>query len=160
MADRAQATKAPTTVKVGGRTFRMSPMTDEDIATMDQWIRARHVRIARATLSPDATDAQRELTESVALRQASSMTFMSGAGAALMGTPEALAMLFWCGIRHNHPEMTPEAVRELLFNPDNLDALQAEWDRMNLEPRRAGEAASKKKKAKRKAAAKSRRRNR
>jgi len=161
MTTRAVITAAPTTFKLGGKLFQMSPMTDEDHGIMDRWIQSRHVSMARETLPADAPDKQRELTERVALSQASTMTFMSGAGVLLMKTAEGAAMLFWCGIRRNHPDMTPEDVRALLMQPGNLNKIQAEWNRINNEMSPPSKKKKKaKKKGKRKAIKKSRQKNR
>lgn len=161
MTDRVKATAAPTTVKIGTEEFKMSPLTNEDMAIMDQWVRSRHVRIARETLSANATEEQKDRTERIALEQASMMTFTSGSGVALMGHLDALSQLFWCSIRRYHPDMTPEKVQELITDPDNLEAFQDEWDRMNIKGERHVRVKDeKKKKRARKAKKKSRIKNR
>lgn len=159
MVDRSTATAAPTPIKVGDQTFLMSPMTDEDHGIMDQWIRSRHVRIARETLPENAPDDQKDRTERIALAQASTMSFMSGAGLLLMEQPEPMSMLFWCCIRHNHPDVTPETIRGLFADPKNYNALLAEWNRIHNELTPKLKKDEKKKKNKRKTARKSKRRN-
>ncbi len=159
MTDRVRATAAPTTVKLGKCEFKMSPLTDEDMGIMDQWVRSRHVRIARDTLPADADEAQKDRTERIALAQASTMSFTSGTGLSLMLHIDALAQLFWCGIRQYHPDMTPEKVREIILDPESLAIFQDEWDRMNAKTKKKS-GDEKKKKRKEKMSKKSRRRNR
>lgn len=158
MTDRVKATAAPTPITIGKQTFLMSPMTDEDHGIMDQWVRSRHVRIARETLPPDATDEQKDRTERVALAQASTMSFMSGVGLLLMEQPGPMSMLFWCCIRRNHPDTTPESIRALFSDPRNYNALLSEWNRIHNDLKQKAKKDEKKKK--RKAAKKSKRRNR
>ena len=160
MTDRVKATAAPATVTLGKQTFKMSPLTDEDMGIMDQWVRSRHVRIARDTLPADADNEQKDRTERIALEQASAMSFTSGAGLALMEHIEALSQLFWCGISKYHPDMTPEKVQEIILDPENLASFQDEWDRMNAKKKQCKDKDEKKKKHKKQVSKRSRKRNR
>ena len=164
MTNRAQATAALSTVKLGKREFLLSPMTDEDYGILDRWIQHKHVNVARDTLAEDATEAQIERTERIALMQASQLCFLSEAGSNIIGSSvEGWAMILWCTARRNHPDMTPELFREILSDPLTLEDAHREWDRINnneeTEPRRQKDA-SKKKKLKKKMSKESKRRNR
>lgn len=159
--DRIKATAAPTTIKLGKREFKVSPLTDEGIATLDQWVRARHVRIARSTLPEDVALEQRELTERIALEQASNMSFMFGTGSMIMSSVEGWAQILWCCTREHHKDVTAKEFAGLLTDPGNLEDLRVEFERLN----RVSDSTSKKKnvkkkKAKKKVAKKSRVRNR
>lgn len=167
MTTRIEATAAPATVRIGGTEYKLSPLTDEDRGILDQWVRSRHMKIARDSLDANAPMEQRELTERVALSQASTLSFMSGHGASLMGTVEGMAQLFWCAMRRYHPELTPSDVAEMVTNPENLEEFQSEFERLNniatQEDETKRQTVKKKKAARRKAtrtARKSRRANR
>ncbi len=162
MATRAEATAAPRPVRLGGVEYKMSPLTDQDIAYLDGWVRKKHVEVARSTLPEDATEEQKDRTERIALAQASAMSFMSGQGVHIIAGIDGWSQIMWCGLHRNHPELTVERIAELLIDPKTLAEAQDAWDVLNNGPRRRTRraGAKKKKKSKRKAAQTSRRRNR
>lgn len=163
MTTRIDATAAPAIIRLKGKDYRISPMTDEDIAYLDKYVRNKHIRGARESLTEDDSEAQRRLTESVALMQASSMTFMSGKGAEIIQGIEGWAQILWCGLRKNHPKLEPSDVARWLVDPETLEDAQKEWKRLNAADeaeQKAETASKKKKKAVKKKAKKSRRRNR
>jgi len=161
MSTRIDATAPPAELKLGGKVFQFSPMTDEDIAYLDQWVQQRHIRIARQSLGDDATDEQRDRTERIALEQASTMSFMSGTGARIISTIDGWSQIMFCGIRKNHPGVTSKDIRDLLLDPENLDKLQDEWELLNLrQGTRAKDGIKKKRKKARKTARASRKKNR
>lgn len=103
-----------------GTTWRLSPFTDADIAELDRYVQHRYIQMARDSLPPEATKAQREETLAVAMNHAMGLTFMAGMGAKLMASVDGVARVVWQGLRHNHPHITVEEVRAKLFNPVNL----------------------------------------
>ena len=132
MTTAAQATAAPVELRLGGHSFRMSPLTDRDIAELDNWLRTRVIRTARESLSPDTSPNDRQLVIDSAVRVAMSMTWMSGDGARQMATLDGMAQLLWQGIQHNHPETTPEQIRGLLLDPVTIEEARDTLRRLNF----------------------------
>ena len=160
--DRATATAAPTTITLGGKELKMSPLTDKEIGILDRWVRARHIQVARESLE-GLSEEDKEMTMSIALQQASAMTFMSGPGAAVISTIDGWAQIMWCGIHKNHPEITPDELKGMLLDPVNLKTERIEWERLNMaeESKTTGKKPdAKKKKKERKTVRKSKRKNR
>ena len=158
---RIDATAPPSELRLAGKVFQLSPMTDEDIAYLDQWVQQRHIRIARKSLDENATDEQRDRTERIALEQASTMSFMSGIGARIISTIDGWSQIMYCGIRRNHPNVTAKELRDLLLDPDNLATLQDQWELLNrVQKTGASSGVKKKKKKARKTARASRKANR
>lgn len=146
----------------------MSPITDNDLAELDRWVQAEFLRMTRESLPADATSAQQERTERLAMAQASRIGFMSEFGQNIVGMTRGWARLLWVSIRPNHSEVSIDDILSGIMNrPDDLEWARAEWERLNVpvEPetkgkkKRAKKGVAGKKKATRKAAAKARRRN-
>jgi hypothetical protein len=122
--DTARATAAPAEVTLGGRAYRLSPLTDGDVGELDNWVRARTIRTAR--------EAGRGLSEPEAhalMRQAfafaATQTWFGVLGQDC--SIDMLARLFWQLVKRHHPDALLEAVRQAIAaNPDELaDALDA-----------------------------------
>lgn len=132
MTTAAQATAAPVEIRLGGHSFRMSPLTDRDIAELDHWLRARVIRTARESLSSDTSLEDKQLVIDSAVRVAMSMTWMSGDGARQMATLDGMAQLLWQGIHHNHPTTTPEEIRASLLDPATIEEARETLRRHNF----------------------------
>lgn len=123
---------------LGGVEYRMSPLTDRDISELDEWIQTEHIRLARASLGPECTQAERDETLGIAMRQARTLSWMSPEGAAIMGTVDGVARVIFQGLRENHPELVekkvPHArVRQLLLDPRTVEYAMTVWNKINLE---------------------------
>lgn len=110
-------TSARRPIRLGDREFLASPLTDRDIAELDEWIQEHFIDLARRSLKPSTSEADRELTMRVAMREAMSLTWLSGQGARIMGTVDGLSRLLWQMIHHSHPEVRPEQLRAYLIDP-------------------------------------------
>ena len=144
MTTHAEATAAPVPFPLGGKEFRMSPLTDIEIGELDNWLRARMVRAARESLTPDMTAEERDETLQAAVRASAGVTFLSDICTEVVSTPDGLARLIWHGIHNNHPGVSVQDVMKLLIDDINgaEESLMA-FDIVNNSPR------EKKKKARR-----------
>ncbi len=104
MTNRAQATAAPGEIRIGDKTYQMSPLSDKDIGELDNWIRVRVVRLARQSLIGGETSAERRETMQAAFEYATSLTWLDK-GAEEMATLEGAARLLWQVLKKNHPEL-------------------------------------------------------
>lgn len=105
---------------LGKEEYLAQQLTDRDISELDEWIRSRFIEMARKSLASDASEEERERTLRVAMREAQSMTWVSGQGARIIGTIDGLARLMWQMIHHNHPGVTPEQIRRHLADPETM----------------------------------------
>ena len=124
IADTARATAAPAEVTLGGRAYRLSPLTDVDVGELDNWVRASAIRTARAAArglpEPEAQAVMRR-----AFASAATQTWFGVLGREC--SIDMLARLFWQLVKRHHPDASLEAVRQAIAaNPDELaDALDA-----------------------------------
>ena len=140
MTTAAQATAAPSEIRLGGRSFRMKPFTDVDIAELDNWLRALVIRTARESLPDDASQEDRLTTIEAATRAAMGMSWMSGYGARMMATLDGLAQLIWQSVHHHHPTVMPSVIRRELLDPDTIEEARLTLKRVNeAEPSGDGE---------------------
>lgn len=131
MATAAQATAAPSEIRLGGLILRMKPFTDSDISELDNWLRALVIRTARESLPDDASQEDRLTTIEAATRAAMGMSWMSGQGARMMATLDGLAQLVWQSVHHHHPTVTPADIRKELLDPDTIEEARLTLKRVN-----------------------------
>jgi hypothetical protein len=117
-ADTARATAAPAEVTLGGRAYRLSPLTDADVGELDNWVRAGTLRAAR-----EARRGLPELEAQALMRQAlafaATQTWFGALGRD--HSIDLLARLFWQLVRRRHPDASLETIRQAIAaNPDEL----------------------------------------
>ena len=120
--DTARATAAPAEVIFGGRTYRLSPLTDGDVGELDNWVRARTIRAAReAGRGLPEPEAQTLMREAFAFAATQTWLGVLGGDCSI----DMLARLFWQLVKRHHPDASLEAVRQAIAaDPDELaDAL-------------------------------------
>lgn len=127
----ATAASAPLTF-VDGTVYQMSPLSDKDIAELDAWVQSRIICMARESLPVDATKIERDETLSIAIRIASSTTWMSGQGAKLLATVPGWTRLVWQTIKRNHPNVTEEELSEHMFSPENVREVNRVFTEQNV----------------------------
>jgi hypothetical protein len=127
----ASITAAPVPVKIGGVEYLMTPLTDADITALDNWLRARVIRMARSSLTADSTDAEEEMTMRQAFRFASTLTWLSNDGLKLINTLDGLSRLFWQGLRKNHPQVTTDQIRGWIVDQEAMREFTDAFDVAN-----------------------------
>lgn len=140
-------TAAPATVLLDGKEFRLHPLTDRDIDELNVWLRASHLRMVRTSLDDEMTDAEKNRIELVTQRICMGINWMSGQGAAMMASPVGMARILWQSTRRDHPDMSADDFTSLMFNPANIDEVNAAFDLLNGQQAttKGGEATSEKK---------------
>jgi hypothetical protein len=72
---------------------------------------------------------------SSATAQASSLSFMSPQGAAIISSVDGIARILWHGLKKAHPELTHEDVRALMFNShENRKEANRVFEELNVKP--------------------------
>ena len=125
-------TAAPTPLVLGGTQYLMSPLTDRDIAQLDEWIRTRLLQTVRQSLKDqdvDDDDYEREMR--IAQKSALSLTWLSGEGAKILGTVDGMSRLVLQSVGRNHPELDLESIRKMLLDPSNMNEVNDAFRRVN-----------------------------
>lgn len=141
MTTTAQAVGAPQDVELAGEKFRMSPLTDADWGEFERHIQARAIAIARRNLDGLPAEDRKTLLEA-AFATAYRLTLTSPDAMTYMVSREGVSFLTWLGLRKNHPDVTPDRVRELLADERTIRAAMDAVDDLN---HAGGEGGSKKK---------------
>ena len=110
----SEATAAPVPVTIDGETYLISPRTNEDYGTLENWIKAKLVQIARESIDENTSPEMQELTIDRALIKAATTDWYSKDGLAIVNSGAGLEFRMWLGMRHNHPKLTLATVRGLL----------------------------------------------
>lgn len=118
--------------KIVERTFNATPLDDVKISELDNWVQARYIATARASLSDSATTKEREETLNIAMRTAVELSAFSGLGARMLSTADGMARLVLAMISEKHPNVTFEQLRKLMFSPDNIREANRIFKRLNL----------------------------
>ena len=123
-------TAAPAELVLGDKTYRMSPLSDIDIAEIDNWLRVRHLRLVReSTAGASRAEARRVMMD--AFDYAAKLSWTSDDGAALLSTRDGIAKLLWQGMHGNHSELTVEEVYKLLLDPRTIRSAMDTWKLIN-----------------------------
>lgn len=132
----AALTGAPDSMRLSGVEYLISPLGDQDISMLDEYVRAQFMATAVAAARAAGEDTkigQMIITSAVA--QAPQISFMTNAGAALIKSVDGVSRILWQGARHNHPGLSHEALRKAMFN--NKEAIaeaNAIFKRLNIDP--------------------------
>ena len=163
--ERQAMTAAPALLTfASGTSYRMAPLSDQDISTLDHWVQQRFLATARAsmpetepTMSPAearAVEESRERIERVSLQVAVTLTFMSGTGARILASVSGMVQLVWQCIRREHPDVTIDDLRKELLDPKNIDEARRMFGTLNTsggeEPSRKKRGASQRRRPSRK----------
>ena len=111
----------------------MSPLTDRDISELDEWVRARYIATARASLE-GVTGPDREETLRIAMDRAMALTWLSGEGLKLIATIDGTARLLWQSIYRSHPDLKYEDLRQLMLDPRNIANVNEAFKELNVGP--------------------------
>ncbi len=111
----------------------LKAMEDIKYDEIDAWLQNEYMKAARRWIRADSSVSaeDRAVELQLAQRTASGLSMLSGEGARQMSTPKGLAKLIY-----EHCEELPltlEELRKLLFNPINVDAVNAAIEKVNLD---------------------------
>lgn len=133
MTNRAEAAAVPGIFTLDGVEYRMSPLTDQIIGRLDNWLRTSIIRMGReAGRGLGSTD--REAIMAAAFVTARRMSWFTE-GAAAARTVEGSARLIFETCCEHHPDVTVKDVEDGIR--DDPDGLTEAWDVFELlNPRR------------------------
>lgn len=146
MTSTANAVGAPVEIKLAGKTYLMSPLSDEDYGTFERWMRSQAIATAKENLD-GLSPADREILLKCAYEKASRLSITSPDALPYMASRDGAARLTWLGLLHRHPGMTLEEVKTLLADQQTINDAMDKIDEVN---RLDDEKTSKKKTGKKK----------
>jgi len=114
-----------------GTEYSLSPLTDKEIDEIDLWLQGHIIEIARRSLSPTASLAEREETLSLAMREASSYSMLNMKGIKALSNIQGMAHICYVSLLRRHPNIKKDYLRELLQNPDDLETLNIAFEKVN-----------------------------
>ncbi len=124
-------TATPVEFIIDDVTYKMSPLTDRDIAELDEWVQSRFIRAARESLDETTPADIWERTMRLAMREALTLSWMRPPASAIFQSIDGLARLAWQSMKRNHPDLSVQNIRHLLFDPQNIDKVQEAFQRAN-----------------------------
>ncbi len=131
MTNRAQATAASGDIIIDNETYQMSPLSDEDIGELDNWLRIRVIKLARASLTGEESDAERKSVMQSAFDYASSLTWLTK-GIDEMLTLDGVARFLKQTLKKNHPELDVAWLRKCIVdNKIDLSDMTDIFDLLN-----------------------------
>ena len=101
-------TDAAFPIKINGKEYFASMLSDRDYGDLTQYIRAVIIRIARDS-AKDFDEVTRAEIYNAALKAAASSGWGTMEGARIISTQEGSTMLGWVLIRKRHPKVSKEA---------------------------------------------------
>jgi hypothetical protein len=128
-------TAASKPIRLSGTVYNVSPLDDKDTSELDEYVRFIHMETAKAAAITCSDESIKHMIISSAVAQASSLSFMSPQGAAIIKSVDGVSRILWHGIKHNHPEVTHEFIRSQLFsNKSNIAEANKLFDELNVKP--------------------------
>jgi len=131
-AEQGRLTAASAPLRLGDTEYQMSRLTDLDISELDEWVQARFVENARASLKGETDEVVRKETLSIAMETSLGVTWLSGVGASMMATPLGMTRLVWQCIKKKHPDTTMTELSKDMFDPENIERARATFAKLNL----------------------------
>ena len=111
--DRAQVTAAPVDVVIGEKTYTLTPLSDQATGELDNWLRARVVRIARGSLDLSMSSDEKQEVMNQAFECASKLSWVMDPQL-ITSTPDGLCRFVYQMLKPAHPNITPEEVSKLI----------------------------------------------
>jgi len=112
--------------------YNTSPMTDRDIAEIDEWLQCRVNELAMKACRNCADASERREMLTAAALSAGSVSCTTAEGARMLATIDGWARLTWQAIHRNHPNVSPDDLRKLMTNPANIEKADANFRRLNV----------------------------
>jgi hypothetical protein len=113
---RTDMTAAPVQIPIDGRTYYLSPLSDQDFGEFERWVQDRYLDVAKRNLE-GLTGADRETLLRVSYEKAAGLKVNSPEALGLMDTVDGASKLLQLALRHRHPEVTFAEAQRLCTNP-------------------------------------------
>jgi len=115
------ATGAPSQITVGGKTWLLKPLLDDDYGVLENWVRDRYIDLTTRNVK-DLPEADRRYHTDKAIAEAREIDVDSERAAKMINTPPGVVQVLWLSLKHNHPDVTLDETRKLCMNNPEFDA--------------------------------------
>ncbi len=135
-------------IQLNGSTYRMRPLTIDDFAEFERWVDDAPIRQATRNLNGLSTDLQMKMLqqaqEAATVASQDDPTKRQSRITSQVTSMSGICYLIWLSLRREHPELTMEAVSQML-TLDKLPYVQQRLDAINgfsdPSPKRASQKA-------------------
>ncbi len=117
----------------GTITLWPEPLSDKDNIELDAWVRHYYLYTQRSSIDPEAEDEEKDRIERIAQQTAATLNWYSGLGIQIMASVEGMTQIMYMSVRKRSPKITPDKLRELLMNEQNLEEANKTFEELNLE---------------------------
>lgn len=128
-----KATGAALHITLNSRTYRLAPLTDENLAEFRLWGEQRYMELAKRNLDDLDLVHQTELLKH-AFDRAVDLDLTGREGMSLMSSPDGAIKLLWLSLLRHQPKVTEEFVRNVLRDEKTLREAMASIERLNKTP--------------------------
>lgn len=115
-----------------GKQLWMSPLTDKDIAELDNWVRSYYLKTQRNSLGEDASEEDKIRVERIAQEVAVNLNWYQGLGMQIMAGVDGMTAIVYISAKKRHPEVTFDEIRALLLDPKNLNEANDKFESLNI----------------------------
>lgn len=123
MAELHEILATPLEVMVGGKPYRISPLTDCDRSELQLWMRARYLSLAEQSVKEQPPEVKIAVLAQ-ATDKAFQLTVVSEEADGLLSHDiDAISYLLWLSLRHEHPQITREDVLQLISDRSIIAAM-------------------------------------
>jgi len=147
--DLPQITAAPSEIDFEGKTYRLTPLADQDFGEFQRWMQDNYIDLAKRNLD-GLSEADRSSFLAHAYDEAAKLTLDSPETLRIMRTVDGAAKLLWLSLRREHPELTFQDAKVLCTKVEFVKWSMERIDRINRLNLREESALKKKLQAKKK----------
>lgn len=137
------ATAAPRSLKVGGVTYQITPLTLDEWGEYIAWVQDETIATTKRNVKDLDVETRTAMIEK-AIERANMITMESPEFAAINQRPTGMFRILWMHLRKRHPDLMPDDVVEIFCDPENLEEAMSQIEQ-TVE---SGEKPAKKKKRK------------
>lgn len=132
MVDTSVATAVPSRIELNGVEYVLPPLTDRDYGEFERWLKDREIQLAADLAKNAESEEQRKAMFDRAYDRASEIHINHPSALKAMVSFEGATKLLHINLRHNHPDMTHEQVKELCHDPLAMEAAYAAVEQLNF----------------------------
>lgn len=126
-----EATAAGGEITLGGKTYKLRPLSWRDIGFYERWMRGELIASAREACRSAENEQERIGLLEAAYQQAGRLSLFSKDGIGFHQSVNGLMKLAYLSLKADQPRMTEEDVFAMLAGKDDLEAMMTKIREMN-----------------------------
>jgi hypothetical protein len=128
----AHATAAAAPIQLDGTEYWMSPLDDKDYEEVNNWIRAQVINMARAMLTDEMSQQERDEILRAAIATARPLNFTNAGENDKVERHGVMVKLIHQGLLARHPGIQYAFVKKALMKPKAIDDVMSRWYELNV----------------------------